>query len=118
MVLSVYCRHVPSCFLYVRLCIADGAGLFCGVLKHLLNRGSACPKVLVATHFHDVFRYDVFDPESVPITFLHMQVMFTSESGEIIGESNDALVEEREEEEDGVRKVGPGEKITYLYRLS
>ncbi|KAI5896843.1 uncharacterized protein SCHCODRAFT_02725125 [Schizophyllum commune H4-8] len=57
----------------------DGAGLFCGVLKHLLDRGSDCPKVMAATHFHDVFREDLLDPESVPIAFLHMQVMFEKE---------------------------------------
>ncbi|KAL1668791.1 DNA mismatch repair protein MutS [Schizophyllum commune] len=57
----------------------DGAGLFCGVLKHLLDRGPDCPKVMAATHFHDVFREDLLDPESVPIAFLHMQVMFEKE---------------------------------------
>ncbi|KAJ6559109.1 DNA mismatch repair protein MutS [Mycena vulgaris] len=62
----------------------DGAGLFCGVLKHLLNRGPNCPKVLAATHFHDVFREDLLDPDAVPITFLHMQVMFTSSSGHVL----------------------------------
>ncbi|KAJ7610685.1 DNA mismatch repair protein MutS [Mycena rosella] len=51
---------------------------------HLLNRGPNCPKVLAATHFHDVFKEDLLDPDAVPITFLHMQVMFTSSSGHIL----------------------------------
>ncbi|KAJ3802460.1 muts domain V-domain-containing protein [Lentinula aff. detonsa] len=62
----------------------DGAGLLCGVIKHLLSRKSNCPKVLVATHFHDVFREEILDPESVPISFLHMQVMFTARDGKLI----------------------------------
>ncbi|KAJ7644219.1 DNA mismatch repair protein MutS [Roridomyces roridus] len=47
----------------------DGAGLFCGVLA--------------ATHFHDVFREDLLDPDA-PITFVHMQVMFSSSSGNVL----------------------------------
>ncbi|CAG8786426.1 15533_t:CDS:10, partial [Racocetra persica] len=31
----------------------DGAGLFCGVMEHLLKRGRDCPKVVAATHFHE-----------------------------------------------------------------
>ncbi|KAJ3895476.1 muts domain V-domain-containing protein [Lentinula edodes] len=56
----------------------DGAGLLCGVIKHLLARKSNCPKILVATHFHDVFREEILDPKLIPISFLHMQVMFTA----------------------------------------
>jgi DNA mismatch repair protein MSH5 len=107
--LPVLLLRLPFYFLWP--CTTDGAGLFCGVLRHLLHRGSACPKVLVATHFHDVFRHDILDPESVPITFLHMQVMFTSEGGEVI---SDPVM--GREDEGYHRKVGPGEKITYLYR--
>ncbi|KAJ3910545.1 DNA mismatch repair protein MutS [Lentinula edodes] len=55
-----------------------GAGLLCGVIKHLLARKSNCPKILVATHFHDVFRKEILDPKLIPISFLHMQVMFTA----------------------------------------
>ncbi|KAJ7175937.1 muts domain V-domain-containing protein [Mycena filopes] len=87
-----------------------GAGLFCGVLKHLLNRGPNCPKVLAATHFHDVFREDLLDPDSVPITFLHMQVMFTSSTGQLLDSASTTGHDAQ-----GVRK---GEKITYLYRVA
>jgi DNA mismatch repair protein MSH5 len=86
----------------------DGAGLFCGVLQHLLHRGSQCPKVLVATHFHDIFSRDIFDPDSLPITFCHMQVMFTAVAPSTI----DGSGFERLSEVGGPSK----EKITYLYR--
>jgi len=105
----------------------DGAGLFCGVLKHLLDRGSNCPKVLAATHFHDVFRTDLFDFESVPVTFLHMQVMFTMSNGDFSADNASAIrngIEqpntklEFHEEGDEYKMVGPMETITYLYRVA
>ncbi|KAJ6585066.1 DNA mismatch repair protein MutS [Mycena capillaripes] len=98
-----------------------GAGLFCGVLKHLLNRGPNCPKVLAATHFHDVFREDLLDPDAVPITFLHMQVMFTSSSGQILDPNSlhrfvkPTLNSAASQDAQGDSK---GEKITYLYRVA
>lgn len=108
------------------LLVSDGAGLFCGVLKHLLERGSNCPKVLAATHFHEVFRTDLFDFESVPVTFLHMEVMFTTTNGVLSTDSNSSTLQNRTEnisltpqhpEEDHESQlVGPGERITYLYR--
>jgi DNA mismatch repair protein MSH5 len=85
--------------------IADGAGLLCGVLKSLLARGSECPKVLVATHLHEIFRQDLLDPARVPIIFVHMQVMFTTDGGD--------LIDERKVVDDPVR---PGESLTYLYK--
>lgn len=33
----------------------DGAGLACGVFEHLLSLGDGRPKVLAATHFHEIF---------------------------------------------------------------
>ncbi|KAJ7935731.1 DNA mismatch repair protein MutS [Mycena leptocephala] len=100
----------------------DGAGLFCGVLKHLLNRGPNCPKVLAATHFHDVFREDLLDPDTVPITFLHMQVMFTSSSGQILDpNSPHRLVKPTLDSAAGsqdAHDARKGEKITYLYRVA
>ncbi|KAE9400467.1 hypothetical protein BT96DRAFT_965335 [Gymnopus androsaceus JB14] len=102
-----------------------GAGLLCGVIKHLLARGSNCPKVLVATHFHDVFRQELLDPESIPISFLHMQVMFTARDGTILesvspshSSSRDVTASSRPSS--GNRDtglVGPREEITYLYRV-
>ena len=104
---------------------SDGAGLFCGVLKHFLDRGLDCPKVLAATHFHEVFRTDLFDPEMLPVTFLHMQVMFTTTDGELIMDSDLSFARNRpnmnsrdreDDDDEEARAVGPGEKITYLYK--
>ncbi|KAG1801295.1 DNA mismatch repair protein MutS [Suillus subaureus] len=99
----------------------DGTGLFCGVIKHLLNRGSQCPKVLAATHFHDVFQKDMLDPHKFPITFLHMQVLFTSSKGNLnpgdVSMSGDSKSTDHERLEP-TSVVAPGEKITYLYRVS
>lgn len=108
------------------LLVSDGAGLFCGVLKHLLDRGSNCPKVLAATHFHEVFRANLFDCESVPVTFLHMQVMFTAINGDISTDNDASAIRNRIEhqshksqdweENSQAKVVGPGEKMTYLYK--
>ena len=75
--------------------LSDGAGLFCGVLMHLLARGADCPKVIAATHFHDVFQNGLSKPQSDPIAFRHMRIMFTSSMGSMLGEarSNDSLFE-------------------------
>ncbi|KAG2033757.1 muts domain V-domain-containing protein [Suillus americanus] len=98
-----------------------GTGLFCGVIKHLLNRGSQCPKVLAATHFHEVFQKDMLDPHKFPITFLHMEVLFTSSKGNLdpgdVSMSGDSKSTNYERLEP-TSVVAPGEKITYLYRVS
>ncbi|KAL1682284.1 DNA mismatch repair protein MutS [Schizophyllum commune] len=132
--------------LFVSIGLYHGAGLFCGVLKHLLDRGPDCPKVMAATHFHDVFREDLLDPESVPIAFLHMQVMFEKEDTTFGGRQTsfgrpgtgasrpDTAVSRYETPFSGretpashadSRLTTPlpsapvrGEKITYLYRVA
>jgi len=78
-------------------------GLFAGVLKHLLARGSDCPKVIATTHFHELFSTGALDPQELPITFVHMEIMFTTRGGEIIDADS--------------TRVTKGESITYLYRL-
>ena len=101
---------------------SDGAGLFCGVLRHLLNRGSACPKVVIATHFHNLFNETFLDPKNIPVSFRHMQVMFTSSAGEVLEPNNFCLnagfggtsIDGVGHEDRDI--IGPGEKITYLYR--
>lgn len=100
---------------------ADGAGLFCGVIEHLLNRGSQCPKVLAATHFHEVFQKDMLDPKKFPITFSHMQVLLTSAKGDILNTGDTSLSEGSgrppdQDQLESISAVHPGEKITYLYR--
>ncbi|KAI0260251.1 DNA mismatch repair protein MutS [Gloeopeniophorella convolvens] len=91
-----------SIFLNCRDPTFDGAGLFTGVLKHLLARGAGCPKVIATTHFHEVFGAGMLEPQKLPITFIHMEIMFATGDGEII--------------DDASRGVTKGENITYLYR--
>ncbi|KAK0861072.1 hypothetical protein LTS02_008063 [Friedmanniomyces endolithicus] len=51
----------------------DGAGLAAGVFEHLLRRGADSPKVLGATHFHEIFESG-FLPERPSLTYAHMEV--------------------------------------------
>lgn len=92
----------------------DGAGLFCGVIKSLLARGADCPKVLATTHFHDLFHDDLLSPRLLPITYVHMEVLFTTADGEVIIGSDYA--DAADQAGSTCRKIGHGEKITYLYR--
>ena len=96
--------------------LLDGAGLFCGVIKHLLSRGVDCPKVLATTHFHDVFGPDMLDHESLPVSFLHMEVMFVSDHTDTRDNSDRSMTPRRNDEMGSKTGVLPGERITYLYR--
>ena len=116
---------MESCYLINNLlsvasnAVLDGAGLLCGVLKHFLQRGIDCPKVLVATHFHDLFGEDLLDPDLSPISFRHMQVMFTSNNGTVLNNRMDTSEpgdDSQDNHKEGRRQVGVREKITYLYR--
>ncbi|KAF8578057.1 hypothetical protein K439DRAFT_1654890 [Ramaria rubella] len=90
---------------------SDGAGLFCGLLTHVLSLGTSCPKVLAATHFHDVFHDDLLSP-SLPISFIHMQVLLTSSAGQILDDPDNG-------DDDAYGSlVKPGDSITYLYRIA
>jgi DNA mismatch repair protein MSH5 len=71
-------------------------------LRHLLALGSDCPKVIATTHFHEVLSTGILEPQKLPITFVHMEVMFTTRAGEIINGTSP--------------EVTKGESITYLYR--
>lgn len=51
----------------------DGAGLACGVFEYFLDMGINRPKVLVATHFHEIFE-NGFLPERPELDFGHMEV--------------------------------------------
>ncbi|EJC98525.1 uncharacterized protein FOMMEDRAFT_96519 [Fomitiporia mediterranea MF3/22] len=87
-----------------------GAGLLCGVLHSLLSRGPECPKVLIATHFQDVFHSDLLESD-LPVTFLHMEILLPdrSEEDEDQGQDMDA---------NAYLRVLRGETITYLYRFA
>jgi DNA mismatch repair protein MSH5 len=101
---------------------ADGAGLFCGLLKSLLNRGTECPKVLAATHFHDLFsrRHQspavVFEHDEL-VSFVHMKIMFTNQHGDVIADDMDTSMYESNGHADTIpTTVGPNDRMTYLYR--
>ncbi|KAI0315802.1 muts domain V-domain-containing protein [Amylostereum chailletii] len=99
----------------------DGAGLFCGVIRSLLARGEDCPKVIATTHFHEVFRAGLMDVHLLPISFVHMEVMFTNDSGNVVGQENSSTVINKEDDVDGgedKENVGVGDTITYLYRVA
>lgn len=52
---------------------SDGAGLCCGVLQHLLDLDFHQPKVLAATHFHEIFE-NGFLQNRPELSFGHMEV--------------------------------------------
>ena len=54
---------------------SDGAGLACGVFEHLLGLGSERPKVLGATHFHEIFEIGFLRPQTF-LSFAYMEVRF------------------------------------------
>lgn len=60
----------------------DGAGLAAGVFEHLLQRGADCPKVLGATHFHEIFEAG-FIPEQPSLCFAHMEVRVDQEASDV-----------------------------------
>jgi DNA mismatch repair protein MSH5 len=60
----------------------DGAGLTCGVLKHLLSLGKYCPKVIATTHFHEIFECSFLRP-SEQLKFANMEVRVDPEAAEI-----------------------------------
>ncbi|KAK7737430.1 hypothetical protein SLS53_006503 [Cytospora paraplurivora] len=51
----------------------DGAGLVTALLDHFLSLGDDAPKVLAATHFHEIFENN-FLPASPRLAFAHMDV--------------------------------------------
>ncbi|KAH8825333.1 DNA mismatch repair protein MutS [Flagelloscypha sp. PMI_526] len=93
----------------------DGAGLFCGIIHHFLSRGADCPKVLAATHFHDVFRDDLLAVDSSRISFLHMQVMF---SGIDEAPQNEGTSDSISRVSTSQEPAQSREAITYLYRVA
>lgn len=86
---------------------SDGAGLFCGAIKHLIDRGPACPKILAATHFHQAAA-EILRLSDKRVSFVHMQVVFSSSTGKPLAPVSGV----------DVPVVGSrsGDKITYLYR--
>lgn len=62
-----------------RLTPLDGAGLFCGVFHHLLALGERCPKVLAATHYHELFEKSLLRA-SERLAFGHMEIRLDQEA--------------------------------------
>ena len=60
----------------------DGAGLLCGVLQHILGLGDERPKVLGATHFHEIFEGGYLK-EHPNLAFGHMDVRMDKEALEV-----------------------------------
>lgn len=58
---------------------ADGAGLAAGVFEYLLFLGSRCPKVLGATHFHEIFEAGFLRPQP-RLQFAHMEIRVDEEA--------------------------------------
>ncbi|KAM3071187.1 hypothetical protein ACMFMF_007662 [Clarireedia jacksonii] len=51
----------------------DGAGLACGTFEYFLGLGKQRPKVIGATHFHEIFENDLLPPRP-ELAFGHMEV--------------------------------------------
>ncbi|KEQ73926.1 mismatch repair protein 5 [Aureobasidium namibiae CBS 147.97] len=60
----------------------DGAGLAAGVFNHLLERGDQCPKILGATHFHEIFESGFLLPHE-RLAFGHFEVRVDPQSQQI-----------------------------------
>lgn len=57
----------------------DGAGLAAGVFEYLLKLGPRCPKVLAATHFHEIFEAGFLKPQR-GLKFAHMEIRVDQEA--------------------------------------
>ncbi|KAI4708272.1 hypothetical protein J4E89_006894 [Alternaria sp. Ai002NY15] len=61
---------------------SDGAGLACAVMEYLLSLGSERPKVIGATHFHEIFEMNLLKPRPA-LAFGHMEVRIDAEASEV-----------------------------------
>ncbi|KAK4048469.1 hypothetical protein OIO90_005800 [Microbotryomycetes sp. JL221] len=83
----------------------DGAGLFCAVIEHLMRRGSHTPRIIAATHFHNVLSNDLLSRE-LPIGHAHMEVL---------------IHEDRNADSSSATTSSSGQafaNVTYLYRVA
>lgn len=60
----------------------DGAGLAAGVFEHLLQRDAESPKVLGATHFHEIFEAGFLQPRP-SLSFAHMEVRMDTQASQV-----------------------------------
>ncbi len=61
---------------------ADGAGLFCGLMDHLQALGGSCPKVLAATHYHELLERK-FLVSSPMLQFAHMEILLNPDAPDV-----------------------------------
>lgn len=61
---------------------SDGAGLCCGVLQYFLSLGTERPKVIAATHFHEIFEGG-FLQDRPELSFGHMEVRVNTQAEEV-----------------------------------
>ncbi|KAJ8114028.1 hypothetical protein OPT61_g3993 [Boeremia exigua] len=61
---------------------SDGAGLACAVMEHLLSLGNERPKVIGATHFHEIFEMGLLKPRSA-LSFGHLEVKVDPEKSQV-----------------------------------
>ncbi|KAH0536656.1 hypothetical protein FGG08_006482 [Glutinoglossum americanum] len=61
---------------------SDGAGLACGVFSYLLSLGDERPKVLGATHFHEIFENNHLPPRP-GLAFAHMEIKINHDAEEV-----------------------------------
>lgn len=66
----------------ILILVLDGAGLACGVFEHLLGLDEERPKVLGATHFHEIFENGFLGPRP-SLGFGHMQVRVEIEAADV-----------------------------------
>jgi DNA mismatch repair protein MSH5 len=92
----------------------DGAGLFSGVIKHLLNRGEDCPIVFAATHFHEVLNEEMLSPTQLPISFVHMAVLLTTSDGDILKNGGSSISDSNNEDRKTGLRLSDG--VTYLFK--
>ncbi|KAK4699437.1 DNA mismatch repair protein MSH5, partial [Phenoliferia sp. Uapishka_3] len=91
---------------------SDGAGLFWGVIEHLIRRGTHAPydeqpRVVVATHFSHVLANELISP-ALPISYLHMEIVVQPTRRSNISRSSSSS-------SSGATSVVP--ELTYLYRI-
>lgn len=104
-----------NCFDVLKI---DGAGLFAGVIKYLIDLGDSCPLVFAATHFHEVLNPRMLSP-LLPISFVHMAVMITTNDGDILMENENSSQDGDDSSarvSRGRTMVRPGESVTYLFK--
>ncbi|KAL3420742.1 MutS domain V [Phlyctema vagabunda] len=58
---------------------ADGAGLACALFEYLLGLGCDRPKVIAATHFHEIFENGYLDSR-LSLSFGHMEISLDPEA--------------------------------------